>query len=805
MKHDLREAIRFLTANPGFAAVIVLTLGLAIGVNTTIFSVLNGVLLRPLGYAEPEQLVTLWESNTAQNLERSQVAAATYLDWRERTRTFSQIGIFRYRGYTLTGAGEPERVATVDVSPVLFRVLGVPPLIGRTFTDDEEQPGITSRKVVLSHGAWQRRFGGDPHALGRVLVLDDAAHTIVGVMPRDFQFPASDPDVELWSPLTLNLGALASRPHRMYQAIGRLAPGASIDQAGQEMSAIAGAIAREHPESNGGWGVRLIPAHEQVVGTIGDTLWVLFGAVVLVLVIACANIANLLLARSASAAKGFALCAAFGAGRWPLVRRSLVESIILTAAGGATGMLLAWWGTSALRPLIPANIPRAGSIGLDLPVLAFTAAATIGCGLLVGLVPAWRAMRPNLLDILQEGSRGASGGRTTRRLADAMVVAEVALALMLLVSAGLLIRSFANLNSIDPGYRTTGIVATHIALPASRYPDPASKRRFFDNLLERLKALPGVDRASAVSALPMSPLGVQFDLPFTIDGLATTSPSERPRARYRAVMTDYFQTLGIELKNGRVFDGFDGRENGPKVAIVNESVARRYFAGSDPIGRLVKIPMAGDLEIVGVVSDIKHDGLQGTAQAEVFVPYFQFPLTEMQMVMATDLEAGAVARRVKAALAEIDPALPIVRVSRIEDLVSASIAQPRFNMTLLAALAFCAALLAAVGVYGVVTYSVARRTAEIGVRMALGADADRTFRLVVGGALKVVLVGVVLGLAGAAAAGRSLQSLLFGVPALDIMTYLTSGLAIVTVGAIAASLPALRASRIDPVGALRAE
>jgi putative ABC transport system permease protein len=376
---------------------------------------------------------------------------------------------------------------------------------------------------------------------------------------------------------------------------------------------------------------------------------------------------------------------------------------------------------------------------------------------------------------------------------------------MLLVSAGLLIRSFARLTAVDPGYRTSGIVAAHVALPNSRYPDPPAKRRLFADLVDRVRSIPGVTKASAVSALPMSPLGVQFDLPFTIDGFDVASPTERPRARYRAVFSDYFQTMGIALKKGRVFDDMDGQANGPQVAIVNESIVRRFFKSVDPIGQLVKIPMAGDLHIVGVVADIKHDGLQGTAQAEVFVPYYQFPLTEMQIVIATDADRNSVMRGVKTAMSSLDPSLPIVKVSAMEDLVSASIAQPRFNMTLLAALAICAAILAAVGVYGVVTYSVARRTSEIGVRMALGADADTTYKLVVWGALKVVLVGVAVGLAAAAAAGRSIQTLLFGVPPLDFVTFAVSGVAIVIVGLIAASVPALRAARIDPVGALRTE
>jgi putative ABC transport system permease protein len=804
VKQDVREALRFLAANPGFTAVVVITLGLAIGVNSTIFSVVHGVLLRPLAYAEPGRLVGLWESNPAQGLDRSEVSAATYLDWRSRTRSFERIGIFRHRGFTLTGEEQAERIASVEASPALFHLLGVRPVAGRLFSDEDERPGH-ERQVILSYASWMRRFGGDPAAIGRTLRLDDASYSVVGVMPAEFRLPATDSDVEMWSPLTLDMRALMSRPHRMYEALGRLAPGVTLDQAQQDMAAVAAGIARENPDTQAGWTVALVPAHEQVVGDIGDTLWVLFGAVVLVLLIACANIANLLLVRSARASRDFAVRAAFGAGRWTLVRRSIVESAILTVGGSVVALLAAWWGIRALRPLIPQNVPRADGILLDASVLAFTGAVTILAGVLFGVVPAWRAMRPNVMDVLQEGNRGATASRATRVLSNVMVVAEVALALMLLVNAGLLVRSFARLTAVDPGYKTSGIVATHVVMPRTRYAPPAAKRQFIADLVDRVRRLPGVTRASAVSVLPMSPVGVAFDLPFTVDGLAATSPSERPRARYRAVMPEYFQTMGIQLRRGRVFDVNDGREDGPKVTIVNESTVRRYFGSVDPIGKLVRMPMAGDLQIVGVVSDIRHDGLAASAEAEVFVPYFQFPLSEMQIVVATELEAGAVARMVKAEMAGLDPLLPIARVSAMEDLVSSSIAQRRFNMTLLVSLALSAALLAAVGVYGVVAYSVTRRTPEIGVRMALGADADRTFRLVVFGAVKVVLAGAVLGLAGAVVAGRSLQHLLFGVPPLDLVTYAASAVAIVAVGAGAASVPALRASRIDPVVALRQE
>lgn len=802
MRHDLNAAWRFLSANRGFATVVILTLGLAIGVNATIFSVLNGVLLRPLDYPDPGRLVVAWESNPTLAQDRSQVSSATYLDWRNQTSTFTSLAAWRYKGFTLTTGTEAERLDTVEVSPVLFDVLGTQAELGRVFTAEEERPG-SPRTVVLSHAAWTRRFGGDPSVLGRTLMLDDASYEIVGVMPRRFQFPAGDPNVELWSALTINPAAVASRPHRTYNAIGRLKDNVTVQQAQADMDRIAATIARDNPETSAGWGVALVPAHAQVVGDIGSTIWVLFGAVVLVLVIACVNIANLLLARSTRTAKEYAVRAAMGAGQWALVRRSLVESGSLAGLGGLVGLLFAWWGIGALRPLIPANVPRADGIGLDLTVLAFTGATAIAAALIFGLFPAWRAMRPHLMEVFQESGRGASISRSARRLSDVMVVAEVALALMLLVGAGLLIRSFVQLSSVDPGYRTSGIVAAHIVLPASRYSPSASKKQFFDTLIQRVGTIPGVDRASAVSALPMSPLGVQFELPFTIDGLAETSPSERPRARYRAVTQGYFETMGIRLVDGRTFDDFDGRENGPKVAIVNELVARRYFQGVSPLDKLVRIPMAGDLQIVGVVADIKHDGLGASPAPEVFVPYFQFALSEMQVVVATSQRADTMSRAIRAEVSQIDPGLPVARITTIEERVSSSIAQPRFNMTLLAGLAFCAALLAALGVYGVVTYAVARRTTEIGIRMALGADAGGTFRMVVLSAGRIVLAGVVLGLCGAALMGKSIESLLFGVASLDAVTYVAAALGTVAIGLLAAVLPAVRATRIDPVSALR--
>ena len=802
MNTDLKVALRSFAADPGFSIVVVLTLALAIGVNSAIFSVLHGVLLRPLPYAEPDRLVMLWEANRQLGQLQANVSGATYLDWRARTRAFSAIGAFRHRGFTLTNAGDAQRLASVEVSPVLFRVLGVAARAGRTFTDDEERPG-SGAVVVLSHGAWSRRFGRDDGAIGKTVWLDDKPHEIVGVMPPEFQFPADSPDVELWSPLTLDLTALQSRPHRSYQTIGRLAPGATMMQAQADLDAIARDIARDHPDSNAGWGVTLEPAQSHIVGDVGRTLWVLFAAVVLVLLIACANIANLLLARSAQTSRDFAVRAAFGAPRAALLRRSLADSAVLATAGGVAGLGLAYWGIAALRRLVPASVPRADGIGLDWPVVLFTVAIAAGSGVLFAMVPAWRAARPRLMDVLQEGGRSATSSRRVRRMSSAMVVAEVALALVLLVGAGLLIRSFAKLSAVDPGFRTAGVTALHIALPPARYQGTAPKRQFFVDLVERVRGLPGMTAVGAVSVLPMSPLGVQFTIPFTIDGLAVASPSERPTAGYRGVLAGYFEAMAIPIVKGRVFDAFDGREGGPRVAIINETAAARYFADVDPIGKLIKMPMAGDLQIVGVAGDVKQGGLQASAASEVFVPYYQLALSEMQIVVASDRTAEQVAAAVRPIVANLDPQLPIAKVSAIEDLVSASIAQPRFNMALLVGLSLSAALLAAVGVYGVVAYTVGSRRPEIGLRLALGAGAAGTFRLVVGGAVRLVLAGVALGLAAAALVGRSIEGLLFGVPAFDLATYVLAGLALVAVGLVAASLPAARAARIDPVGALR--
>lgn len=803
MMSDLKQVLRSLARRPGYSVVVLATLALVIGGNTSIFSLLNGVLLQPLGYADPEELVMLWENHREQGLEQEEVSAATYIDWRERSRTFEAIAAYRYRGHTLSGSAEPERIESLEVSPSLFRVLGTGARLGRTFTDDEERPG-NERLVILSYGSWTNRFGSDPTIIDSTLRLDGEPYTVVGVMPIGFQFPPGDSDTDLWVPLTLDFEALQSRPHRFYGAIGRLAPGVSFEQATSEMDTIGRQIAEENPDSNKGWGVTLVPAHQQLVGDMGPTLWVLFGAGSLVLLIGCANVANIVLTRSTESAKDYAIRSAFGARRGAILRLSLLESLVLAVGGGMLGLLVAYWGVGLLRSVVPASVPRSNEIGIDLMVAVFTGVISIASGMVFGLVPAIRMMRMDLIEVLQGEGRGASIGRRARWLSNLLVAGEVALALVLLVGAGLLITSFLRLINLDPGFRKSEVTSVALTLPESRYPEMEQQKAFYSELIERVKTLPGVEAAGAVSALPMSAVGTEFDMPFTVEGQEVSSPTERPRAAYRAVLPGYFRAMRIPLIQGRLFDGFDTRE-GRKVMLINESLARRYFAEIDPLGRSATMPMLGKLEIVGVVGDVLHDGLQANAAPEVYVPFQLLPLREMHVVVHTLDESNRMAAAVKGEISQIDPEQPVTGIFTIEELLSTSVVQPRFNMALVLGLAFCAVVLAAVGIYGVVSYNVAQRTREIGLRMALGAQAGDTLRLILSQTAKVVLVGVIIGLAGAVGSVRLIQSLLFGVSATDPTTYIVAVVTVIVAGLVAPLAPAIRAARVDPVVALRDE
>jgi putative ABC transport system permease protein len=806
MLRDLKEGFRSVLSRPGPAAVVVATLALAIGANTSLFSVLNGVLLRPLGYPDPEELVILWGENREQNIEGAQLSTADFVDYRERARSFDgAIAGYRYLGFTLTGIDRPERLTTVQVSPGLFRLLGVEAERGRTFVEADETPG-NERLIILSHAFWVRYFGSDPAVVESTFLLDGEPATVVGIMPEGFTFPAEDPGVEVWSPLTLSEAARMERAHRMFNAVGRLAPGVTLAAARQEMDSIAAQIAAENPQTNGGWGLTIVAAHEELIGDLGPTLWVLFGAVTLVLLIGCANVANVLIARSGEVAKDYVIRSALGAGKLSLMRRSLAESLVLAAAGGIAGLLMAFWGAGFLRSVIPHTIPRANEIGIDTTVLAFTAFLTVASGILFGLLPALRVTSYNLAESLHSGTRGSSTGRRARWLTDAMIVLEVALALILLAGAGLMLRGFARLSDVDPGFRKDGVVSVMLALPASRSLGGGfeNNRLFFTELVDRVKSIPGVESAGAVTRLPMSGLGIEFEMPFTVVGLEAESPTERPRADYRGVIPEYLSAMGIPLIEGRLFDDHDGQE-GREVTLINRAVAERYFPDRNPIGQVLRMPMAGDLQIIGIVGDIRHGGLQSEIRPEVYVPFRQLALGEMHIVVHSTEDPARIAAAVSEQIAAMDPELAPTEVATISDLLYESIAQPRFYTALLAGLAVCAALLAAVGIYGVVAYSVVQRSGEIGIRMALGADAASTVRLVVGQAVTVVSVGVVIGWLGALSTARIIEGFLYGIEASDPATYMVVGVLVIVLGTVAAAIPARRATRIDPVDALRQE
>jgi putative ABC transport system permease protein len=806
MIRDLKEGLRSVASNPGPAAVVIATLALAIGANTSLFSVLNGVLLRPLGYPDPEELVILWGENRERNIEGAQLSTADFVDIRERARSFDgSIAAYRYLGFTLTGIDRPERLTTVQVAVGLFQLLGVDAELGRTFVEADETPG-NERLIILSNAFWVRYFGSDPAIIDSTVLLDGEPATVIGVMPEGFTFPAEDPGVEVWSPLTLSEAARMERAHRMFSAIGRLAPGTTLAAARQELDAIAAQIAVENPETNGGWGLALVAAHEELIGDLGSTLWVLFGAVTLVLLIGCANVANVLIARSSEVAKDYVIRSALGAGKLSLMRRSLAESLVLAAAGGFAGLLLALWGSSFLRSVIPHTIPRADQIGIDANVLAFTVVVTLASGILFGLLPALRVTTYNLAESLQSGTRGSSTGRRARVLTDAMIVLEVALALMLLTGAGLMMRGFSRLSDVDPGFRKDGVVSVMLALPASRSMGGGfeNNRQFFTELVDRVKSIPGVESAGAVTRLPMSGLGIEFEMPFSVVALEAESPTERPRADYRGVIPEYLSAMGIPLIEGRLFDDHDGQE-GREVTLINRAVAERYFPDRNPIGQVLRMPMAGDLEIVGIVGDVRHGGLQSEIRPEIYVPFRQMALGEMHIVVHSTEDPARIAAAVGEQITAMDPDLAPTEVATISDLLYESIAQPRFYTALLAGLAICAALLAAVGIYGVVAYSVVQRSGEIGIRMALGADAAATIRLVVGQAMAAVTVGVVIGWVGALGMARLIEGVLYGIEATDPLTYVVVGLLVIGLGTIAAAIPARRATRVDPVDALRQE
>ena len=795
---DIRYGVRGLWKSPGFVAAAVLVLALGIGANSAIFSVVNAVLLRPLPYRNAARLV--WVGGKVGSNPRASVSPADFVDYRAQSSSFEEFAASTSVSFplNLTGAGEPERLTGYLVTTNYFRAFGVQPLLGRAFNPEEERTASGAPVVVLSYGLWQRRFGADPSVVGKTVTIDGKGATVIGVAPQSFQYPAG---TEIWAPLSFDSPEMKVRRAHFLRPVGLLKPGVTAAQAQAETDAIARRLEQQYPESNTNWSLNLVPLQEQVVGNVRTSLWVLLGAVGFVLLIACANVANLMLARATARHKEIAIRTALGASRGRVVRQLLTESLLLSLAGGAVGVLLAMWSVDALVSLAQGNVPRAAEVGVDARVLGFTLAVSVLTGAVFGLFPALRASKPDLNEVLKEGGRSSAGARHNR-VRSSLVVAEVALALMLLVGAGLLIRSFVGLQQVNPGFDARGVLTTRISLSRSKYAKPEQGAQFFDELQQRVAALPGVEAVGTISELPLS--GQPNDTYFTVAEHPPQDSKEQVTADFRRTNHGYFRAMSIPLLRGRGFTEQEARADA-KVTVINETLARSFFPDEDPVGKHLVIETDGKApyEIVGVVADVRHRSLDAGVYQMMYVPTLK--VSNNNLVVRTASDPAGLASAVRQQVAAIDRDQPVSTIRTMADVLSESVAQQRFRTTLLGGFASVALLLAAVGIYGVISYSVTQRTHEIGVRMALGAQRRDVVRLVVRGGLGLTLLGVGLGLAGSFALTRVMSGLLFGVSATDPLTYAGITLLLTSVALLACYRPARRATRVDPMIALRYE
>ncbi len=806
---DLKFAFRQLLKNPGFTAVAVLTLALGIGANTAIFSVINGVLLRPLPYRDPDRLVTVCQSSVKRGFAQVVVTPAVLRDWREQNSVFEELGGQIYESVNLTGVERPEHLHAAWTTPNYFSVLGVPPLIGRTFVAGDNPPG--HRVVVLSHGLWQRNFGADPGVVGRGVTLNGLNYTVVGVMPPEFKIyqpaavfglPTGDVQPQLWAPYP---GSMEERTNHYFLAFARLKAGVSVAQARSELDAIAERAARDWP-SQKDWGASVQPLDEQVVGGSRPALRLLLGAVGFVLLIACANVANLLLTRAAARAREFAVRSALGAARLRLVRQWLVESATLAALGGGLGVLLARWGLAALTALQPGSLARLDEIRLDGTVLGFTLLLSLLTGLAFGLAAALHASNPDLNESLKEGGRGFSEGRYGRRVRSALVISQVALAMMLLAGAGLMLNSFARLTRIDPGFAPEQLVSFDFSMAGRAYEEDSKRIRLVRQLQERVQAQPGVTAAATVYGLPFGTM-LNAVVGATIAGSSDSDPERKVRAAWRVVSPSYFQTLRIPLLAGRTFSEKLDRLDSTPVVIINEAFARKYLPGEDPVGRRIQIFTLGTNwhEIAGLIRDVKLTGLDAPATPELYQSDTQSGVWMFSLVVRSSAPLRQLEKIVRAEAAAVDNDLPLFNARTMEQAIGLSVAPRRFVLLLLGFFAAVALTLTAVGIYGVVSYSVLDQTRAIGIRMALGASRRSVLGLTLRQGLTVALWGIAIGLAGSFALTRFLAAQLFGVSAADPATFIIMTMLLVLVTLTACYLPARRATKIDPMEALRYE
>ena len=799
---DLRYGARVLLRQPGFTLIAVLTLSLGIGANTAIFSVINAVLLRPLPYEQPEQLVKMLMLDTKRGGTDAALSFPNYLDYRAQNSVFEALAAYDDTTATLTGEGAPEHITGLQASPDLFRALGAQAAIGRTLLAEDERPAPSV--VVLGHGLWQRRFKADANVVGKQLTLNGKQKTVVGVMPARFRFPFVNEALEFFTPLDPQGGMEKQRGAGVYQIIGRLKPGASMAQAETEMRAIAARLEQQYPKENVGQSAALVSAHEDLVGDLRRTLMVLLGAVGFVLLIACANVANLQLARAAGRGREMAIRTALGASRTRVIRQLLTESTLLALVGGALGLGLAVWGIDLISAFVPADLPRVRELDLDAKALGFTFVASILTGVIFGLAPALQASRLNLNESLKEGGRGAADGRRRHRLRSLLIVTEVALSLVLLVGAGLLIRSFILLRATNPGFNAQPVLTASVSLPEARYAKDEQKMQFYQQVVARAARLPGVAAAGAILPLPYSENAI--NITFTIEGRPKPAQGTEPIGGARIITPDYPRAMGIPLLSGRFFTERDTAD-APKVILVNQTLQRRFFPNENPLGRRLQLGLNGiNGEIVGVIGDVRDRHLDREAEPEYYVPYQQLPVSTMALVARAQTgDPVNLAAPLREVIAERDKELPLYRVSPMTNLVASSIARQRFSLTLLAIFAALALALAGAGIYAVMSFLVAQRTHEIGIRRALGAQARDLLGLVIGQGMRLALAGVGIGLVAAAGLTRLMAGLLFGVSAADPLTFSLIALLLMTVALVACWIPARRATKVDPMIALRCE
>jgi putative ABC transport system permease protein len=805
LRQDIHYAFRRLVQSPGFTSVALLTLALGVGANTAIFSVVNGVLLKPLPYPQPDRLVGVYHTSGGQ---RATMSGPNFIDVSKAAGSFENSAAISTGRAVLTGVGDPVRLRVARVSASLFNVLRVYPQLGRPFSADENTPGKTN-VVILSCGLWQERFGGDPAVVGKRIQLDGIAREIVGVMPQGFSYPA---EREAYLPIEYESGFVSQQRGAWYlSAIARLKPGITPQASAAEVETIGRNLARQYPDANAEVGITTMPLQDAMVEGVRRSMFVLLGAVGFVLLIACANVANLLLARAAARQSEMAVRTALGAGRGRLVRQLLTESVILALAGGIAGLLLAMWGVELLIALKPAGIPRLDAVRVDGRVMLFTLGVSLFTGVVFGLVPAFQATRDALAGTLKESGRGAVTTSAGVRVRGALVVLEMALAVMLLAGAGLLLRSFVKLQAVDPGFRPEQVLTFELSLPDARYPEDDKSIAFFDQLLPRLRSLPGVRSAGAVMLLPLS--GSNFNISFTVAGRPPVPPAQEPSMEVRVVSPEYFSTVGIPIVRGRGFTDDDKTGTTP-VVLISETSAREFFPGEDPIGKRITLGWGKRVkgqrvraggEVIGIVRDVKESALDEPNAAEIFLPIRQWPVNSMAVVVKTAVPPASISESVRTAVRAVDANLPISNVRTLDAIVAQSISQPRFYMLLLTIFAGLALALAAIGIFGVLSYAVAQRTREIGIRMALGAQEFSVIGLVVRHALVLVLSGIVAGTAAAFFVSETMRKMLFSVEPTDPGTFAVVALTLLVVAAVACYLPARRATRVDPIVALRAE